>query len=83
MALTLTVDRARWQAHVAAVRAAHPGLVPVVKGNGYGFGRTFLVDTVDEWGDAGDDDGDTPRSWPSAPCTSWPASPPTGHGRSC
>jgi len=61
MALTLTVDRARWQAHVAAVRATHPGLVPVVKGNGYGFGRTFLVDTVDEWGDAGGDDGDTPR----------------------
>jgi alanine racemase len=53
MALTLTVDRARWQAHVAGVRADFPDLVPVVKGNGYGFGRTFLADVVDEW----DDDG--------------------------
>ena len=61
MALTLTVDRARWQAHVAEVRAAFPGLVPVVKGNGYGFGRTFLADTVEEWGERGEDDGGVPR----------------------
>jgi alanine racemase len=57
MALTLTVDRARWQAHVAGVRAAFPDLVPVVKGNGYGFGRTFLADLVEEW----DVDGSGPR----------------------
>jgi alanine racemase len=57
MALTLTVDRARWQAHVASVRADFPHLVPVVKGNGYGFGRTFLADVVEEW----DDDDGEPR----------------------
>jgi alanine racemase len=57
MALTLTVDRARWQAHVAGVRDDFPDLVPVVKGNGYGFGRTFLADVVDEW----EDDGGAPR----------------------
>ena len=57
MALTLTVDRARWQAHVAGVRADFPDLVPVVKGNGYGFGRTFLADVVEEW----EDDDGAPR----------------------
>jgi len=43
MALTLTVDAAAWQAHQAQVVQHHPGLVPVVKGNGYGFGRQRLV----------------------------------------
>ncbi len=37
MSLTLTVDGARWRAHLESVAAAHPGLVPVAKGNGYGF----------------------------------------------
>ncbi len=46
MALTLTVDRARWRAHIDAVRADYAGLVPVVKGNGYGFGRTYLSELV-------------------------------------
>ena len=49
MALTLTVDRARWRAHVAGVRTEFRDLVPVIKGNGYGFGRTFLADTIQEW----------------------------------
>jgi alanine racemase len=57
MALTLTVDRARWQAHVAGVRTEFPDLVPVIKGNGYGFGRTFLADTVEEWAEESDDGG--------------------------
>jgi alanine racemase len=43
MALTLTVDAAAWQAHQAQIVHDHPGLVPVVKGNGYGFGRQRLV----------------------------------------
>lgn len=44
MSLTLTVDTARWQAHVAAVAAAvGPGLIPVIKGNGYGVGRASLA----------------------------------------
>jgi alanine racemase len=37
MSLTLTVDGDRWRTHLRAVAEATPGLVPVVKGNGYGF----------------------------------------------
>lgn len=42
MALRLTVQRAAWQTHVDRVAAMVDGLVPVVKGNGYGFGRATL-----------------------------------------
>jgi alanine racemase len=42
MALRLTVRRAAWEAHVGHVADAVDGLVPVVKGNGYGFGRSVL-----------------------------------------
>ena len=41
MTLRLTIDRARWLDHVERERTALGGagrLVPVVKGNGYGFG---------------------------------------------
>ena len=45
MTLRLTVDRTAWSAHVRATVAAYAhGLVPVVKGNGYGFGRPVLHD---------------------------------------
>jgi alanine racemase len=45
MTVRLTVPRAEWQAHLAAAAAGYgPGLVPVVKGNGYGFGRPVLHD---------------------------------------
>ncbi|WP_139979647.1 alanine racemase [Nocardioides litoris] len=37
MGLTLTVDGPRWRDHLRAYADAHPGLVPVVKGNGYGL----------------------------------------------
>ncbi len=37
MSLTLTVDGDRWRAHLRSVAEATPGLVPVTKGNGYGF----------------------------------------------
>ncbi len=37
MSLTLTVDGERWRAHLRTVAEANPGLVPVTKGNGYGF----------------------------------------------
>jgi alanine racemase len=37
MALTLTVDGDRWRTHLRRVADATPGLVPVAKGNGYGF----------------------------------------------
>ncbi len=38
MGLTLYVDGDRWRAHLKSVLASHPGIVPVAKGNGYGFG---------------------------------------------
>ena len=41
--LTLYVDTARWQRHQKAVLAELPGLVPVSKGNGYGFGVARLA----------------------------------------
>lgn len=50
MALTLTVERDRWRAHLARAVAARPGLVPVVKGNGYGFGRGTLLAECDRLG---------------------------------
>jgi alanine racemase len=37
VSLTLTVDGERWRAHLRAFAEATPGLVPVAKGNGYGF----------------------------------------------
>lgn len=44
MALTLYVDTARWRAHQQSVLQQFPGLVPVCKGNGYGFGHERLAD---------------------------------------
>ena len=41
--IRLSVDRERWWHHVTDVAAAIDGLVPVVKGNGYGFGRVGLA----------------------------------------
>ena len=38
MALTLSVDGERWRSHLHGVAESTPGLVPVLKGNGYGFG---------------------------------------------
>ena len=42
MTLRLTVDRAAWMDHIRRVAGETPGLIPVVKGNGYGFGRATL-----------------------------------------
>lgn len=42
MALILHVDGTRWRAAQQAALRRLPGLVPVVKGNGYGFGRALL-----------------------------------------
>ncbi len=63
MTLTLSVDGPRWRSHLESVADAHPGIVPVAKGNGYGFtlGRlarkatwlgvdTLAVGTYDELG---------------------------------
>ncbi|MFN5602825.1 MAG: alanine racemase, partial [Acidimicrobiaceae bacterium] len=43
MTIRLAVHEAKWLAHVQGVARAHPGLVPVVKGNGYGFRRWNLM----------------------------------------
>jgi len=37
MSLTLTVDGERWRAHLRRTAERTPGMVPVAKGNGYGF----------------------------------------------
>jgi alanine racemase len=43
MSLTLTVDGDRWRSHLRRFADATPGLVPVAKGNGYGFGLARLA----------------------------------------
>ncbi len=42
MSLVLHVDGERWRAAHDRFVADHPGVVPVIKGNGYGFGRDLL-----------------------------------------
>ncbi len=44
------VDQARWQRHLDSVVHAVPGLVPVAKGNGYGFGVPRLAELAQELG---------------------------------
>lgn len=39
----LQVDTARWRTALTSVVDATPGIVPVIKGNGYGFGRDLLA----------------------------------------
>jgi hypothetical protein len=48
MSLTLTVDGDRWRRHLRTVAHQTPGLVPVAKGNGYGFGLGRLARKA-EW----------------------------------
>lgn len=48
--LTLYVDQERWQSHLATVVEAVPGLVPVAKGNGYGFGVARLAELAQDLG---------------------------------
>lgn len=43
MTLRLVVQRTAWHDHVARVVSRAGDLLPVVKGNGYGFGRTALM----------------------------------------
>ncbi len=43
MAFDLTISGAPWRDHLERVHAATPGLVPVIKGNGYGLGRQRLA----------------------------------------
>lgn len=48
MPLTLHVDQARWREHLRTTW--DPAIVPVVKGNGYGFGREWLLDQAIAFG---------------------------------
>ncbi len=48
--LTLYVDHDRWRSHLEATLEAVPGLVPVAKGNGYGFGNSRLAEIAQELG---------------------------------
>ncbi|MET7639267.1 alanine racemase [Streptomyces sp. NPDC005438] len=50
MALTLYVETERWRAHQQSVIQQFPGLVPVCKGNGYGFGHERLAEEVTRFG---------------------------------
>jgi alanine racemase len=43
MTFTLYVDEQRWRDHQRSVLDASPGLVPVIKGTGYGFGNARLA----------------------------------------
>jgi alanine racemase len=53
MSLSLTVDGERWRGHLRDVAGATPGLVPVAKGNGYGFGLGRLARRVQWLADQG------------------------------
>ena len=55
MPLTFYVDRRAWHAHHQRVLADRPALVPVVKGNGYGFTLPVLAEAARQLGSAGVD----------------------------
>ena len=44
MTLRLTVNRQAWLDHVRLTASQHETVLPVVKGNGYGFGRPILFE---------------------------------------
>lgn len=50
MTLRLVVDAARWRRHLQSVCGDTPGLVPVAKGNGYGFGLSMLAEQAQSLG---------------------------------
>ena len=51
MTVRLTVRTAVWRSQIAQQVSAIDGLVPVVKGNGYGFGRLRLAELSAEFCD--------------------------------
>jgi hypothetical protein len=48
--VSLRLDGARWREHLKTVADAVPGLVPVIKGNGYGFGLRRLAEECAQLG---------------------------------
>ena len=51
MTIRLSVRTAVWRSQIAQLAASIDGLVPVIKGNGYGFGRHALGDIAAEIAD--------------------------------
>ena len=51
MTLRLTVNRQAWLDHVRLTASQHGDVLPVVKGNGYGFGRSVLFEQVPHFAD--------------------------------
>jgi alanine racemase len=47
MPLTLHIDGPRWRSHLRSFTDTHLGIVPVAKGNGYGFGMAALARRCD------------------------------------
>jgi hypothetical protein len=50
MGLVLHVDKVAWHDQIDALASARPGLIPVDKGNGYGFGTELLARTAQAHG---------------------------------
>lgn len=50
MTFSLHVESRRWREHLAHVHASVPTLIPVIKGNGYGFGPQLLAEESDRLG---------------------------------
>lgn len=48
--ITLRIDQDRWRRHLQTVADTVPGLVPVAKGNGYGFGLPRLAEETEGLG---------------------------------
>ena len=72
MSLTLTVDGERWRRHLREVADQTPGLVPVVKGNGYGFTVGRLARRPSGWAATPSRSGSTtscPRSHSASTAT--------------
>ncbi|OYD08293.1 alanine racemase [Paludifilum halophilum] len=46
MSLTLYLNRREWLDHIRNTEERFPDYVPVIKGNGYGFGNEFLADAA-------------------------------------
>lgn len=50
MSLTLYLNRRDWFRHMEEMEELYPGCVPVIKGNGYGFGNEVLADAAQKSG---------------------------------
>ncbi len=46
MALTLYINQQEWTARLYQMEERFPNYLPVIKGNGYGFGNSFLADAA-------------------------------------